>query len=192
MSQKTQGDDENLHIAAQGAHLVAPDGKHEVATGKRARFAHEYLKDRNGTQAALRAGYPPGSAASQASRLLRDPRVRAIIDAGEQQVQAKAGITAEMILEELRSIACADLAEAYDEDGRLKPIREMPLDVRKAIAAVEETDSGGRKLRRWDKVKALELLGKHVGAWKDRLQLEGEGGGPVVVEVVNFADKKEG
>lgn len=155
---------------------------------KRERFAREYLIDRNCKKAAERAGYSPKCAQSVGSRLLRDPRVKAIIDAGEARLSDKVGLTAELVLEELLTIAQADIADAYDEAGNLLPIKQMPLAVRKALASIE-TSEKGIKVRRWDKVEALKLLGQHLGAWKDRLQLEGEGGGPVVVEVVNFADK---
>lgn len=155
---------------------------------KRARFAREYLVDRNGKQAAIRAGYKPTSAEQAASRMLRDPAVKAYIEQGEAKLTEKVGLTAELVLEELLTIAQADIADAYDADGNLLPIKQMPLAVRKALASVEVGDKGV-KVRRWDKVEALKLLGQHLGAWKDRLQLEGEGGGPVVVEVVNFADK---
>lgn len=158
---------------------------------KRARFAREYLVDRNGKQAAIRAGYKATSAEQAASRMLRDPAVKAYIEQGEVKLTEKVGLTAELVLEELLTIACADIADAYDADGTLLPIKQMPLAVRKALASIETSDKGV-KVRRWDKVEALKLLGQHLGAWKDRLQLEGEGGGPVVVEVVNFADKKEG
>jgi len=53
--------------------------RNEFLSDKRSRFVEEYLRDQNGTQAAIRAGYAPGSAYSAASRLLRNDQVRAAV-----------------------------------------------------------------------------------------------------------------
>lgn len=64
-------------------------------TPKQQRFVLEYLKDQNGKQAAIRAGYAPGSAEVQACRLLRNAQVRAAVDAGQARLAKKAEITVE-------------------------------------------------------------------------------------------------
>jgi len=88
-----------------------------------------------------------------------------------------------MVLRELWRIAHVDLSKAYDKAGNLLPLQEMPEDVRRAIAGLESfeiftgqgenrTKEGDlRKLKIWDKVRALELVGKHLGMFTDRLKV---------------------
>lgn len=139
----------------------APEvGKVELeARGKWARFAREYLIDRNGKQAAIRAGYAAKHAEQRAAKLLKDLRVRAIIDAGE--AQHLAGIS-----ERGRKVI-AKLEELAGLKGDV-PVEDLKV-----------------------QVKALELIGKHERLFIERQEIAGEGGGPVVVEVVSYADKKK-
>jgi len=70
-------------------------------TLKQQRFVHEYLKDQNGTQAAIRTGYSEKTAKQQGSRLLTDPRVLAAVQAGQKKVARKAEVTVETLMAEL-------------------------------------------------------------------------------------------
>lgn len=74
------------------------------------RFVEEYCKDRNGTQAAIRAGYTsnPDAAGVTASILLGDPRVRVLIEAEMARVSREATVEAAAILREYLDIATAD------------------------------------------------------------------------------------
>lgn len=75
---------------------------------KRQRFVEEYLVDTNGTQAAIRAGYSPGSADVTASRLLGDARVRAAIADGRRKLTETTAITAALVLERIWAMAERD------------------------------------------------------------------------------------
>lgn len=141
---------------------------------KQQRFVAEYLKDLNATQAAIRAGYSAKTASVQAYALLRNPHVAAEVAAGAKNRAEKAEISAQVVLEEMRRIGLADVGEAFDTEGRLKPLADMPLDVRRAISGVEieelydgrgeERVKVGRlvKVKFWDKNKGLEMLGKYL------------------------------
>jgi phage terminase small subunit len=153
---------------------------------KQASFAREYLVDRNATQAAIRAGYSAGTAYSQGARLLKHVEVQQAIDAGTQRVAAKVETKAESVLGELNGLAGADLLEAFCKDGTLKNLADMPPEFRRCIKSLEFTElfegaSGekfvsGRivKLQLWDKPKALELLGKHLKLFTDKVELSGK------------------
>lgn len=168
---------------------------------KQERFAQEYVVDHNATQAAIRAGYSADTAVVQASRLLRNVHVLAIVEKLQAAQRERTGVTADTILFELLRIARSDLGQAFDENGNLLPIKEIPEDVRRAISGVEtfeEFDGHGadrvkigetRKLKFWDKTRALELLGKHLGLYVERVD-HTSGGAPVRV---SFAlDKPNG
>jgi phage terminase small subunit len=143
-------------------------------TEKQARFVEEYLADLNATAAAARAGFSVRTAKTIGYGLLRKPQVAAAVQAAIRERSQRTGITADVVLGELLRIARTDLGGAFDEQGRLLPVREMPEDIRRAIAGldVEELFEGRgadrahvgfvRKVRFWDKPKALELLAKHL------------------------------
>lgn len=78
---------------------------------KQSRFVQEYLVDNNGTQAAIRAGYSPNTAESQASRLLRNAKVRAEVEKGQRKVAKKLEITREKLLEMANAVYEAAMAE---------------------------------------------------------------------------------
>lgn len=94
----------------------------------------------------------------------------------------KTGVTAEHILSELLKIATSDVGDAFDEMGQMKPLNQMSADTRRAIASIEvheifegqgsqKTAIGlARKLKFWDKPKALELLGKHLKLYTDKIE----------------------
>lgn len=110
-------------------------------TPKQAAFVQEYLKDLNGTQAAIKAGYSEKTAAEQASRLLSNVKVQEAVTKGREKLAARAEVTAERVLNGL-------LAEATADDG--------------------PTCKTAR-------VKAWELLGKHLGLMTDRSKVEVSG-----------------
>ena len=150
----------------------------DALTAKQARFIEEYLVDRNATQAAVRAGYAKSGAAEEGSRLLRNAKVRAALDAAIDAQQQRTQVTADRVLQELARLAFFDISQAFDADGRLLPIRSMPEDLRRAIQGFEvETLYAGTgrergevgitsKFKMPDKGRALELLMKHLGMFK--------------------------
>ncbi len=150
---------------------------------KQRRFIAEYLKDQNGTQAAIRAGYSKRTANEQASDLLAKPSIRSAVDAKLKQIGDAAGVTKERILKALLNVAELDPRRIFNQDETVKAISELPDDVALSIASVEYDDDGGalKKFRFCDKVKALELLGKHVKLFDDTMPLSGI---PMVLNIV--------
>jgi len=150
---------------------------------KHRRFVAEYLKDQKGGPAAIRAGYSKRSADQIASRLLRNDKVRAAIDAAISKITQKAEVTKERILKALLNVAELDPRKLFNSDGTLKAMSELADDVALAISSVESDDADGdiKKLKFCDKVKALELLGKHVKLFDDAMPLSGI---PMVLNIV--------
>lgn len=156
-------------------------------TGKRELFAHEYLKDLSATQAAIRAGYSAKSAPQEGCRLLAEPEVQELVAklAAERNQELK--INARDVLLELHRMLTADVSQAFDVDGSLLPIHDIPLDLRRTISSfeVEEVWSGRgadreqtgilRKVKFWSKEKGAELLGRHLALFNDKLDLNVSG-----------------
>lgn len=165
---------------------AAPRAPRELTPLQRL-FVLEYLKDFNGTQAAIRAGYSEKTASQIAYELLQNPLVLAQIEKEKAQRLDRLQVDADWMLKRLIHEAEADLAELYDDDGRLKPVNEWPEVWRKGLIAgieVEELFEGRgkdrehvgtlRKVRLADRTKRLELIGRHVDvqAFTDKKKIE--------------------
>jgi len=146
----------------------------------------EYLVDLNATQAAIRAGYSAKTAQEQSSRLLSNVIVEAAIAKAQAKRAEKTGINAEWVLTRLASEATADLADLYDANGAIKPIHDWPLIWRQGLVAgikhQEIKDSEGNatgdyvvEVKLSDRIKRIELIGKHVDvqAFKDQVAHNG-------------------
>lgn len=149
-------------------------------TPRQEQFVAEYLVDLNATQAAIRAGYSAKWAASNIDKVLKNTEIQNAIQSSLSKRSEKTAVTADMVLRELARIAFADTRSLYREDGSMKLPHEMDDDTAAALAGVdtfEETSGGAlagytRKVRRWEKTKALELLGKHLGMFPTGGRLE--------------------
>ncbi len=138
-------------------------------TPRQEQFCQEYLVDLNGTQAAIRAGYSKKTANEQASQLL------AKLNIGDRvaELQAKRAerleITADDVLREYARIGFADMADYYEEGGKLKSIHDLG-DKSRVVGEVQTETFVGEagtttkvKFKLHDKLKALDSVGKHIG-----------------------------
>lgn len=151
-------------------------GRHAGLTRKQSAFAVEYVKDFNGKQAAIRAGYSDGGAEVQASELLRIPKVAAVIADLEHAAEAAALITRERVLREYARLAFFDPRNLYDADGNLKPMTDLDADTAAALTAIEvETKAGSdeviqvRKYRYDSKRGALDSLARTMKMFDDTM-----------------------
>lgn len=140
-------------------------------TPQQQRFVDAYLVDLDAPGAAVKAGYSARTATSQGYQLLHNPKIAAAVAAGTAAQQKRTGITADVVLGELLRIARVDLAQAFDaKTGKLLPIRDMPEDLRRAISGIDVAADGTTKVRFHSKDRALELLGKHLRLYTDRVE----------------------
>ncbi len=139
-------------------------------TAKQKRFCEEYLIDLNATQAAIRAGYAPASAADSGSNNMQNSEVSAYIKKCMAERSKRTGVTSDRVLEELAKVAFANTADLIDADGAMKD--NVTREDSAAIATIKvkticsrdgEEKVIEREVRMADKIKALELCGKHVG-----------------------------
>ena len=145
-------------------------------TPKQAAFVKEYLIDKNATQAAIRAGYSAKTADRIGPELLGKTCVEAAVNRNLIKQQERTEVTADRVLRELAAIAFADTRRLYREDGSIKSPGELDDRTASALAGIDPEERDGedgyraytRKVKQWDKVKALELLGKHLGLYPTR------------------------
>ena len=161
--------------------------------GKQQRFVNEYLVDRNATQAAIRAGYSARTAQQIAYQLLQKTSVQEAIKDAQKLRLKRLNVDADYVLNRLVQIDQMDVIDIMNDDHSLKPISEWPSIWRQYISGLdnmEEFDGRGedryligylRKIKWPDKVKNLELLGKHIsiGAFKDRVELGNDPDNPL-------------
>lgn len=141
-------------------------------TPKQSRFVAEYVKDCNGTQAAIRAGYSAKTAESQASRLLSNVKVADVVAKSLERMSNKLEITAERVLLERARLAFFDVRKLLDSTGRPKSIQDLDDDTAAAIAGIDVANEHmgiGEvlKIKLADKNASLTALEKHLGLYKD-------------------------
>lgn len=143
-------------------------------------FVVEFMVDLNAVQAAIRAGYSVKYANHHASELAQLPHVAAAIAAEMEERSKRTKINADWLLTRLAAEADADVADLYEVDGALRPVKDWPLIWRTGLVAgldVEEMRVEGvaigtiRKIKLSDRVKRLELIGKHVDVQAFREQV---------------------
>lgn len=147
-------------------------------TEKQKIFADEYLIDLNATRA-YRVAYPSvkkeEAAAVNGSKLLRNTKVAAYIQERMKERQKRTEITQDRVLEELAAIAFAkatDYAKVKEGQVIIKDTANLDEQQARAIAGIEE-GKFGIKVKLNDKEKALELLGRHLGMFKDKVEVSG-------------------
>lgn len=168
------------------------------------RFADEYLVDLNAEQAAIRAGYSERYARGNAHKLVANSCIAKYIAERKQDRVERTEITQDMVLKELAIIAFAkvtDYARVIEKDATVevdgilvplldeegKPVKfrtvepvlteELTEEQKKALAVVKK-GRDGFELKPYDKMRALELLGKHIGMFTDKVEVTNTGTDP--------------
>jgi phage terminase small subunit len=151
-------------------------------TDKQRRFVSEYLIDLNATRAALRAGYSAKNAESLGCQLLKKTQVQEAITEAQRRREVRTEITQDRVLKELARIAFFDPRKLYDSEGIPIDIEQLDADVSAVIAGLKverredknyyDIEITTKEYKLADKLRALEALGKHLGMFKDRGELQ--------------------
>ena len=160
-------------------------------------YCQSYIKTpENHTQAAINAGFSPNTAAVKASVMMRDERIQKRIAELMEERNKRMRVSADYVLMRLVEIDQMDVLDILNDDGGMKPIAEWPKVWRTSLSAmdiatikttqaslqkengeadlsVEDVEHILKKVKWPDKVKNLELIGKHVdvNAFKERLDV---------------------
>jgi phage terminase small subunit len=154
-------------------------------TPRQQRFIEEYPIDLNGTKAAIRANYSENGADVQACRLLGNARIQEAIQKRRAVLAEKADLSVAKVLDTLKVIQgrCLQSEPVYNRDGS-RAVVALPDG--KEVACAFGFDSKGA-------IRSTELLGKHLGMFKEGMQLfDGQGnvmgeGGKLTIEIVFVA-----
>ena len=147
-------------------------------TEKQKIFADEYLIDLNATRA-YKVAYPSAkkdeTAMANGSRMLRNAKVAEYIAERMQERQERTEVTQDRVIAELAAIAFAkatDYVSIKDDEVLLRDTDKLTEAQVRAIAGIKQ-GKNGIELKLNDKEKALELLGRHLGMFKDKVEVSG-------------------
>lgn len=145
-------------------------------TEKQKRFCDEYLIDLNATQAAIRAGYSPRTAEQAASRLLSFVKVQDEISKEMAERSKRTGINQDRVLMEIAKMAFVNIGDVIDLDtAQVKPTATKEDLACIQSVKIKPTEFGTeREIKLCDKKSNLELLGKHLGMFKDKLEIDAD------------------
>ncbi|MBB3918422.1 terminase small subunit [Rhizobium fabae] len=149
-------------------------------TARQRLFVAEYLKDLNATQAAARAGYSE-KAKSTPCWLMANEAVRAEIEKALAARVEKLEITAERVLAAIADVAFGDVRDVFDAEGALKAPSEWDERTAAGVAGLEIITSAKAKgevvhvakIKRADRLRALDMLARHHSLYNDRLEIKG-------------------
>lgn len=165
-------------------------------TNAQKRFCNEYLIDFNASRA-YKAAYKSCksdlTARTNASKLLTKTNIQKYISEKQKEIEERTEITQKKIIQELAKIALFNIKDIYNENGTLKKVTELDDDTAKAISGVKILQKAGAmkislsktndeipiehipeqtvEFKTNDKTRALELLGKHLGMFKENVNL---------------------
>ena len=148
-------------------------------TAKQQAFVIEYLVDLNATQAAIRSGYSKKTAGQIGDENLKKPQIAIAIKEAMDSRNKRVQINADYVLNRLVEIDQLDVLDILDNAGNFKPIMEWPKTWRQTLSGVDlqeimlgDVETVIRKIKWPDKLRNLELLGKHVAVSAFREQVE--------------------
>ena len=163
-------------------------------TDAQKRFCDEYLIDLNATRAykvAYKSCKSDLTARTNGSKLLTNTNIQEYISKKQKEIEQRTEVTQDKVVQELARIAFFNIKDIYSKDGTLKQIKDIDNNTAKAIASVKTLQKAGSmkininmqgqdeeiplehveeqtiEFKTNDKVKALELLGKHLGMFND-------------------------
>jgi len=140
-------------------------------------FVQEYLKDLNGAQAYIRAGYKARGhiAEVNASRLLRNAKVIAAIQAEKEKRAARVQLSQDAILEELHLLSHSDIEHyAIDDQGNVTLAEGIPRRAMRAVSSLQKTirhyEDGSTEYKTriwlWNKPASVKMAGEHLGVFE--------------------------
>jgi phage terminase small subunit len=154
-------------------------------TPKQEKFVQEYLVSGNATEAYKKA-YPvtknwkSTSIGQQGDKSLKNPKISSKIRELRHAMAKRAEIDQDRLTKEYARIAFLDFSIFFDNQGQLLPVQEMSADAKASLAGLETVTVGGgdqvdyiKKIKTYDKLKALGDLGKHLGFFKEYTNQKG-------------------
>ncbi len=146
----------------------------EKLTPKQQRFVEEYLVDLNATRAAIDAGYSKKSARLIGCENITKPNIQEAIQKSKIERSERTKVTVDMVLKELATFGFSNIQDylkhSQDDLAIFKSIDDMPENAARAIESIKvNTREGKIEFKLHNKPKGLELIGRHLGMFIDKI-----------------------
>lgn len=179
-------------------------------TPKELKYAEEFLVHGNKAKSARLAGFSERSAMQIGFEVHQRPHVKAYIQKRMKELLERTEIKQEDVIRGLMYVAELDPADLFDKDNNMLPIKDLPPEVRRAIAGFDITSTTLKtvgkdgeedteetthtaKIRFNDRMKGWESLGRTIAMFTDKQEIGGtEGGHPVNINFIPVGAKKKG
>ena len=160
-------------------------------SAKQTLFIQEYLVDLNATEAALRAGYSAKSAKVIGTENLSKPAIAAAIEAAMLNRIERIELTQDLVLQELAAVAFANISDVAEWKGDEVAVFASETRSKKVLAGVAGVTAtqNGVTVRMHDKQAALVVLGKHLGMFREKVDLEVRDGAEIVSRLFGKLDE---
>lgn len=145
-------------------------------TDKQKAFCQEYIIDFNAAQSAIRAGYSKDTAKQIGARLLSNVYLQGEVNKQLDERTQRVEVKQDRIVYELAKLAFADLGNYVSVDSSGVTVKDLDdLDTSLLQEASQSVNKEGVnvKIKMHDKLKALELLGKHLAMYTDKTETHG-------------------
>jgi phage terminase small subunit len=158
-------------------------------------FVNEYLKCFNATKAAKAAGYSEDTAYSQGHRLLKNAEVASRV----RERLNQSAMEADEVLYHLASIARGDVSEVVDDNGnpdvKMAKTNGATLLIKRiktrTVTTADKDGAGSdiveNEIELHDRLRALELIGKHHKLFTDKQEISGTDGKPIPVLITGMS-----
>lgn len=177
-------------LAGHGCYMNSEE-LYSLLTDSEQAFINEYMVDFNPTEAAKRAGYKSPSSSSR--NLMSNSTIRYIIMCRQQELRDISQVTAQAVLNELSKIAFADIGDFVQFDNNLVTLKDSSEVDTSVVSEVQSTQYGV-KIKLYNKHSALESIGKHLGMFREKVEVTGKDGGPIEINhnISMLRDKIDG
>lgn len=159
-------------------------------SGKQELFCREYVKCNNASEAGRRAGYSPKTAHQMGKENILKPAIIERIKKLKAPKIKQLDLSADLILSELKKLATSNMQDFFDKDGYLKGIHDLTRDQAAALSSLEIEQlymnqgkeklhiGEAKKMKLWDKLKALNMLGQHLALFNEQPKGDEDDGEP--------------
>jgi phage terminase small subunit len=161
-------------------------------TERQRRFVDAYADHGNGAKAARQARYSEASARNIASDMLAKDYIQDAIKQRRKELVEQAGVRPDAVLRMIAAIATFDINEVLDDNGRVREMGEMSDVARRIVMGIDTTTLSTKdgssftttsRVKIPDRLRALELLARHLALFDDSVTVKGDAENPFVAIV---------
>lgn len=158
--------------------MFMAEEENKELTPKEELFVHRYIVDFNGAASCRDVGYSEHSAKEIAAELLTKPHIQRRLKELQKELSDKNDNLAQRVVDELKKVGFSNIQDFIQSGNEIKDISTLDRDKAAVISSIKKSkttfgDGEGNEgekeaveFKMWDKLAALEKLGRHVGIFE--------------------------